>query len=98
MRNRRGRIPRWSGHCAKQTLADYGPTRVVILYTDGITDATGPAGNMLGEGGLLQIVRNLPVESPALMADGLLEAAQEFRGNALREDDQSFFILRQLEG
>jgi phosphoserine phosphatase RsbU/P len=71
---------------------------VVILYTDGISDARDPAGKMLGRDGLMQIVRNLPVESPTLMADRLLAAMQNFRGNAARDDDQSFFILRQLEG
>jgi phosphoserine phosphatase RsbU/P len=68
---------------------------VVILYTDGITDARDRAGNMLGGNGLMQIARNLPVESPAPMADRLLAAMQNFR---VRDDDQSFFILRQLEG
>jgi phosphoserine phosphatase RsbU/P len=71
---------------------------VMILYTDGITDATDTAGNMLGGDGLLAIVRNLPAESPAIMAEQLLAAVQRFRGNALRDDDQSFFILRRLEG
>lgn len=71
---------------------------VMIVYTDGITDARDTAGNMLGAGGLLEIVQNLPVESPALAANGLRAAVRSFRGNALRDDDQSFLILRQLEG
>jgi serine phosphatase RsbU (regulator of sigma subunit) len=65
----------------------------MILYTDGIIDATDRAGNMLGGDGLLEIARNLPVESPAPTAHGLLVAMQNFRGNALRDDDQSFFDL-----
>ena len=71
---------------------------VLIVYTDGITDARDPAGNMLGGEGLMRIVRNLPAEPPTPMADRLLAAMQDFRGNAPRDDDQSFFILRQLEG
>jgi sigma-B regulation protein RsbU (phosphoserine phosphatase) len=71
---------------------------LIILYTDGITDAADAAGNMLGGDGLLEIARNLPVESPVVMAERLLVAVQNFRGNALPDDDQSFFILRQLEG
>jgi phosphoserine phosphatase RsbU/P len=70
---------------------------VLIVYTDGITDARDMAGNMLGGEGLMHIVRNLPVEPPTPMADRLLAAMQNFRGNAPRDDDQSFFILR-LEG
>jgi sigma-B regulation protein RsbU (phosphoserine phosphatase) len=70
---------------------------VMILYTDGITDARNAAGDMLGANGLLAMVRDLPVESPAFMASHLAAAVQNFRGTTIREDDQSFFILRQLE-
>jgi hypothetical protein len=52
---------------------------------------------MLGRDGLMQVVRNLPAESPSLMADRLA-AMQTSRGNPARDDDQGFFILRQLEG
>lgn len=53
---------------------------------------------MLEADGLMDIVQNLSVDLPAPMADRLLAAMQIFQGNAPREDDQSFFILRQLEG
>jgi serine phosphatase RsbU (regulator of sigma subunit) len=69
----------------------------VILYTDGITEAVNKDGDMLGSDGLLAMVRNLPVESPAFMAGHLAAAVQTFRGTTARDDDQSFLILRQLE-
>jgi sigma-B regulation protein RsbU (phosphoserine phosphatase) len=81
-----------------QVAVQLNQNDVVILYTDGIIDATDRAGNMLGGDGLLEIARNLPVESPAPTANGLLAAIQNFRGEAPRDDDQSFLILRQLEG
>jgi phosphoserine phosphatase RsbU/P len=71
---------------------------VLVVYTDGITEASDTQGNMLGADGLMEIVRNVPVDSPACMAERLLAALQHFRTSALRTDDQSFFILRQLEG
>jgi sigma-B regulation protein RsbU (phosphoserine phosphatase) len=71
---------------------------VLVVYTDGITEASNTQGNFLGTDGLMNIVRNVPLDSPASMADGLLSALQDFRTSALRDDDQSFFILRQLEG
>jgi phosphoserine phosphatase RsbU/P len=71
---------------------------VLVVYTDGITEASDTQGNMLGADGLMEIVRNVPVDSPASMAERLLAALQHFRTSALRADDQSFFILRQLEG
>jgi len=70
---------------------------VLIVYTDGISDARDAAGNELGGDGLMEIARSLPVESPADTAGCLLAAIQQFSGNELRADDQSFLILRQTE-
>ncbi len=71
---------------------------VLVVYTDGITEASNVQGNVLGTDGLMNILRNVPLDSPAAMADRLLAALQDFRTSARRDDDQSFFILRQLEG
>jgi phosphoserine phosphatase RsbU/P len=71
---------------------------VLILYTDGITEARDKDGHMLGQDGLMDIVRNIPADLPAFMADRLLCAIKDFRASLPRDDDQSFFILRQLEG
>ena len=71
---------------------------VLVVYTDGITEASDTLGNFLGTDGLMDILRNVAVDSPAYMADRLLAALQDFRTSALSDDDQSFFILRQLEG
>jgi len=71
---------------------------VLILYTDGVSDARDAAGNELGGDGLMEIARSLPVESPADTAGCLLEAIRQFSGNELRADDRSFLILRQTDG
>lgn len=71
---------------------------LLIVYTDGISDATGSSGNMLGDDGLMQIVRSLPIESPATTALRFLAAMRSFRRDAHRDDDQTFFILRAIDG
>jgi len=71
---------------------------VLILYTDGVSDARDAAGNELGADGLMEIAQSLPVKSPADTAGCLLAAIQQFSGNELRPDDQSFLILHQTEG
>lgn len=70
---------------------------VLIVYTDGITEARDEKGRMLGQDGLLDIARSIEVDLPVSMADRLLVEMQNFRGSALRDDDESFLILRQLE-
>jgi serine phosphatase RsbU (regulator of sigma subunit) len=37
---------------------------ILILYTDGITEATDRGGEMLGPNGLMNLVRNIPVDLP----------------------------------
>lgn len=81
-----------------QVAVQLNQNDIMILYTDGITEARNTAGNILGDDGLMEIVRNQPVNIPGSLAKRLLAAVQSFRGNAPRDDDQSFLILRQLEG
>ena len=46
----------------------------------------------------MEIFRNHPGNAPASLANRLLVAVRRFRGNELRDDDQSFLVLRQFEG
>lgn len=67
---------------------------VLLLYTDGITEASSDAGDMLGADRLMDIARNLPIEPPATMANSFLTTTREFRGRARRDDGQSVMTLR----
>jgi phosphoserine phosphatase RsbU/P len=71
------------------------PQDLLILYTDGITEARNPDGEMLHREGLLAIAHGLTIEEPAQMAQHLLARLQEFRGSAPPDDDHTFCILRQ---
>jgi len=71
------------------------PDDVLILYTDGITEARNPSGEMLGRDGLLAIAQSLPIDEPARMAEGLIARLQESRGITPPDDDRTFCILRQ---
>lgn len=69
-----------------------GETGRLIVYTDGITEAEGEKGGMLGERGLLSIVRpNL-----TLPADKAIEEIHtgvvKYQGSGHREDDRSVLI------
>ena len=73
------------------------PADLLILYTDGITEARNPDGEMLGTEGLLAIAKSLPIDGPAQMAEGLIVRLQEFGGTTPPADDRTFCILRQTE-
>lgn len=71
------------------------PDDLLILYTDGITEARNPGGQMLEREGLLTMVQGLPVGEPSQMAEQLTARMREFRGGTPPDDDHTFCILRQ---
>jgi sigma-B regulation protein RsbU (phosphoserine phosphatase) len=71
---------------------------LVVLYTDGLTEARDEAGDLLGQERLLALVRQCPVESPVAAARGLLDRLKAFRGNSLPRDDETLVVLQRVQG
>lgn len=74
-----------------------GPGDTLILYTDGITEARNPAGEMFGEERLLSAAgRNgaKPPEGPRLNLDRLRGAVREYAEGILPEDDLTLLVLQ----
>jgi len=70
------------------------PGETLLLYTDGVTDAANPAGELLTLDGLLRLLPALgPVEAPD-RADELLRRVQAFAAGADQADDITIFTLR----
>jgi len=70
---------------------------LLLLYTDGITEARNSANEMLEKGGLLAIVNSLDVEEPARMAGRLIDQLQKFRSGSTPTDDHTFCILQRTD-
>jgi sigma-B regulation protein RsbU (phosphoserine phosphatase) len=72
------------------------PGDVVVLYTDGVSEATNAAGEMFGEKRLAKIL----AASRGLAAGRILEAIQAkvgaFCGDRLPNDDVTLLILKYL--
>jgi len=86
-----------SGTNYVQRAVRLAPGDMLVIYTDGISDARDEAGESLGSEGLINIVRNLPTETPVAAADRLLSALRAFRGDSNRDDDESFLIVQRTE-
>ncbi len=86
-----GMIP---GTAYRQTGVQLEPGDLVLLYTDGVSEACNSYGDQLGLDGLLEIADSLPGDSPAAAGEALLAAVERFRGDAPPEDDATVVALK----
>ena len=64
-----------------------------VLYTDGVSEASTPAGVELGCDGLMSIVRELSLGSPEGFGTQLASALRAFRGDRETLDDETIIVL-----
>ena len=67
---------------------------LVLCYTDSLIEARGRNGQMLGENGLLEVVRTLDPSRPGELIPSLLEAVQAQAGGHIVDDDVCVLLLR----
>ncbi len=67
---------------------------VIVLYTDGITEAMNPAGDLFGEPALASALETHPSAGAAALRDAVLGDVRAFVGPAEQHDDMTMVILR----
>jgi phosphoserine phosphatase RsbU/P len=72
------------------------PGDLIVLYSDGVSEATNPAGNELGRDDLMTMARALKPTSAETFGTELVEAVREFRGGRAPEDDETIIVLQRL--
>jgi sigma-B regulation protein RsbU (phosphoserine phosphatase) len=72
------------------------PGDTLVLYTDGITEARNPQGEMFGEAGLDRAA--VCRESAAYTLDSILADLERFRAGRTLGDDRTLLVARVLEG
>ena len=86
-------------------LADinYGRTVVkphvgdlVVLYSDGVSEAANPAGEELGRDGLMNLARELDSSSAEAFGTELTSALRGFRGGAEAVDDETIIVMQSV--
>jgi len=77
-----------------QTAVQLERDDLLLLYTDGISEAYDESGAQLGLDRLMSIARNLPVESAVAAGKGLLAAVARFRGSSPAVDDETVVALQ----
>jgi sigma-B regulation protein RsbU (phosphoserine phosphatase) len=77
-----------------QTAVQLGLEDLVILYTDGISEARDEREEQLDREGLLGLLRDLPVGPAVDVGERVIAALESFRGSRAAEDDQTVIVLR----
>ena len=70
------------------------PGDVVLLYSDGVSDATSASGRELGRDGLMEMVHALDCHSAQVAGSQLAAALQAFRCGSARTDDETIIVIR----
>jgi phosphoserine phosphatase RsbU/P len=72
------------------------PDDLVVLYTDGVSEATNPAEEELGRDGLMHIARGLDRSSAQAFGTQLISALRDFRAGVTPLDDETIIVLQRV--
>ena len=71
-----------------------GPGDVLIVATDGFSEATSPGGELFGHERLLALVESNATAAASGVADRLFTAVTEFAAGRAQDDDQTLLVLK----
>jgi phosphoserine phosphatase RsbU/P len=77
----------------QQFAVELGHGDMVVLCTDAITECSDDAGEMLGETGLLALVRQLGSNDRSQIGERLVDAIEARRNGRAAADDQTMIVL-----
>lgn len=72
----------------------WGNEDLLLLFTDGVSDARNAAGTRLGEDRVLQLAKQYRDEPPARILEHLFQAIDEHTAGATRRDDLTIVVMR----
>ena len=78
----------------EEKQVDLHPGDILLLYTDGITEAENGEGEFFGEGRLCSLVQELHHMSPAELIEELLYQVRLFAGGHSFDDDVTLVVMR----
>jgi sigma-B regulation protein RsbU (phosphoserine phosphatase) len=79
----------------EQTV-EFSKGSMLLIYTDGIPDATNRQNASFGFDGVVRTVGRLSGSSAQLVCDGLIKAAVEHHADVPQHDDMTVVVLRAI--
>ncbi|HEY3345854.1 MAG TPA: SpoIIE family protein phosphatase [Anaerolineaceae bacterium] len=78
----------------KQRMTRLNPGDLLVLYTDGITEAENPQGEAFGEDRLIDVAFAKANCTAQVIQTALLDEVHHFVGSAPRQDDIALIVIR----
>ena len=79
-----------------EQVIDLSDNSLMLLYTDGITDAINLQNEMFGIQGILQTLSNIQKQSVSNICDNVLDAVTRHQGHLPQFDDMTLLAVRAL--
>jgi phosphoserine phosphatase RsbU/P len=78
--------------CGSET--DLSPNDLLLVFTDGLTEAVGAGGEQFGAGRAVQIVTSVRDKSAREIVAGLMNAVREFHDSSTQTDDITVAVIK----
>jgi hypothetical protein len=78
----------------KQAEIDIEPGDLLVVFSDGVSEAANAAGDEFGEEGIVESVKRLWRDSAGGVCDGILADVRAFLGKLPPHDDQTLMVIR----
>ena len=72
----------------------FAPGDLLVLYTDGITEAKNAAHDLFGQDRLDDVIRAAPQHTPKCVVQAVLDAVGEFTGYRAADDDRTLLVAK----
>jgi sigma-B regulation protein RsbU (phosphoserine phosphatase) len=69
---------------------------VLMLYSDGVTEARNKSGELFGESRLTELLSGASHRNASRVIDSIIKSVDEFAGHCVQADDISLLVIRRL--
>jgi sigma-B regulation protein RsbU (phosphoserine phosphatase) len=87
-------VARRFGELLVESTQPLGPGDVLVLYTDGLTEAMNADGDLFGDQRLLALVEEHGHETTEVLRERILREVEAFVGDAEPHDDLTFVLVK----
>lgn len=77
----------------EETIA-FGPGDILVVFSDGITEAFDPDDNQFGEGRLSELIENNRAEPADMITERIVEAVRQHASTAPQADDLTLVVIK----